>query len=40
MRFSSQYTGNVRKNPSAPFGRYENGQPMPEGAEHSRRARY
>jgi hypothetical protein len=30
MRFSSQYTGNVRKNPSAPFGRYENGQPMPE----------
>lgn len=38
MRFSSQYTSNVRKNPSAPFGRYENGQPMPETIPNTRGA--
>jgi hypothetical protein len=30
MRMANNWTSNVRRYPSAPFGRYEDGSPLPE----------
>jgi hypothetical protein len=39
IRFANNYTANTRKYPKAPYGRYENGSPIPKRVWDAQRRR-